>query len=293
LWFRAEEVEVVNWAGNPHKVLVGMPSGRLTPRASFEAWSEAVRGRSQRWTLSQVESAGRIAQTIFEVRQNKRVRDLNRELSATIADNESLLLQKDFLVKEVSHRVQNSLQLVSGFLGLQAKAAADPALTTHLTEAQRRVSAVALVHRRLYTGGPVETVDLGRYVEDLGAELIASLGPEWSKHISIDVEPIFMPADRAVNLGLLLTELVINANKYAYGGAPGPIAISLRHHLNSFRLTVTDQGRGRASAPQGFGSRMMRAMVQSLKAEMEETDGSPGLRVLITGPTEAEPVQSR
>jgi chemotaxis family two-component system sensor kinase Cph1 len=287
LWFRAEEVEVVNWAGNPHKAVEGSPTSALTPRASFAAWSEAVRGRSQTWTLPQVEAASRIARAIFEMRQNRRVRDLNRDLSATIADNEALLLQKDFLLKEVSHRVQNSLQLVSSFLGLQAKAVADPALTGHLSEAQRRVSAVALVHRRLYGGGPAETVDLGRYIEDLGGELVASFGAEWAKQISIDAEPVLMPADRAVHLGLLLTELVINANKYAYGGAPGPIAISLRQHQNSFRLIVADQGRGREAADPGFGSRMMRAMAHSLAAVMEETNDSPGIRITITGPIES------
>ena len=286
LWFRAEEVEVVNWAGNPHKAVDGSPTGALTPRASFAAWSEAVRGRSQRWTLAQVESAGRIARAIFEMRQTRRVRELNRELSATIADNEGLLLQKDFLLNEVSHRVQNSLQLVSSFLGLQARSVEDPVLTAHLKEAQRRVSAVALVHRRLYSGGPAETVDLGRYIEDLGGELVSSFGRDWATHISIDVEPILMPADRAVNLGLLLTELVINANKYAYDGAPGPVAISLRQHLHSFRLTVADRGRGREMASSGFGNRMMRAMAQTLMAAMEETDASPGLRVTVTGPIE-------
>jgi chemotaxis family two-component system sensor kinase Cph1 len=284
LWFRAEEIELVNWAGNPHKAADESPTAALTPRASFAAWSEAVRGRSASWTLPQLETAARMARAIFEMRQNRRVRELNRELSATIAANEGLLLQKDFLLKEVSHRVQNSLQLVSSFLGLQAKAVADAALTAHLSEAQSRVSAVALVHRRLYGGGPAETVDLGRYIDDLGGELVASFGPEWATHISIDADPVLMPADRAVNLGLLLTELVINANKYAYAGKPGPIAISLRQHLNSFRLTVADQGQGRQAADPGFGSRMMRAMAHSLAATMEEANESPGLRVTITGP---------
>jgi chemotaxis family two-component system sensor kinase Cph1 len=284
LWFRAEQVEVVNWAGNPHKAVGRSPTAVLTPRASFAAWSESVRGRSKPWTLPQVEAANRICRAIFEMRQNRRFRELNRELSATIADNEGLLLQKDFLLKEVSHRVQNSLQLVSSFLGLQAKAEGDPALTAHLDAAQRRVSAVALVHRRLYGGGPAETVDLGRYIDDLGGELIASIGPEWAAQISIDADPVLMPADRAVNIGLLLTELVINANKYAYDGGPGPINISLRQHLSSFRLTVADRGRGRQVANSGFGSRMMRAMAQSLAAVIEETNGSPGLSVTVTGP---------
>ncbi len=226
------------------------------------------------------------------MRQNRRLRDLNRELGATITDNEALLLQKDFLLKEVSHRVQNSLQLVSSFLGVQTRALANPVLATHLGEAQRRVSAVALVHRRRYGGGPAETVDLGRYVDDLGRELVASFGSEWARHISIDAEPVLMAADRAINLGLLLTELVINANKYAYDRKPGPIAIRLRRHLNCFQLSVADQGKGRRAGDAGFGSRMMRVLAQSLWAVMEETDDGPGLRVTISGPIGAPETRS-
>ena len=64
--------------------------------------------------------------------------------------------------------------------------------------------------------------------------------------------------DRAASLGLVLTELVINANKYAYGGAPGPLRVTLMEDRNLFHLTVADQGVGRAQARKGFGTRMMR-----------------------------------
>src|SRR5690606_36697331 len=60
LWFRAERLETVNWAGNPHKSMTPAPSGALTPRASFDMWAETVRGRSRLFTIPEVESAGRL-----------------------------------------------------------------------------------------------------------------------------------------------------------------------------------------------------------------------------------------
>ena len=135
-------------------------------------------------------------------------------------------------MKEVNHRVQNSLQLVSAFLSLEAKAAGDQRVTEHLTEAQARLSAVALVHRRLYRDEQVETVDLSRYLDELLGDLKTSLGAQWAAQMSTDLAPVLMPTDRAVNVGLILTELVINASKYAYAGQPGPISVMLEQYRN-------------------------------------------------------------
>ena len=286
LWFRAEQIEIVNWAGNPHKSVQADPGTLLTPRASFEAWSDTVRGRSHPWTSLEIESASRLMRILVETRQSRRIRDLNRELTATVADNGRLLLQKDYLLKEVSHRTLNSLQLVSTFLSIQADAVGDRTLSGHLNEAQRRVMAVALVHRRLYSDGRIEKVDLSRYLGDLCAEICESMDAAWREQISLLLAPIIVSADKAVKIGLILTELVINANKYAYGGAPGPISIVLEQHRNRFRLVVADSGAGRTGTREGFGSRMLGAMVKSLAGEFAEGSNDPGLRLIVTAPIE-------
>jgi chemotaxis family two-component system sensor kinase Cph1 len=284
MWFRPEEIELVNWAGNPHKADDLDPGAALTPRMSFAAWAETVRGRSGDWSLLEIESASRLMRTIFEARQNRRMRELNKDLTATLADNESLLLQKDFLLKEVNHRTQNSLQLVSAALGLQASDVNDPTVTAHLKEAQNRISAVALVNRRLYGDDRVEVVDLARYVADLVTELTSSMDAPWANQIVLKLAPIVVSADRAVHVGLVLTELVINANKYAYGGAAGPVSIALEKHGERFRLIVSDHGAGKSRARQGFGSRMLAAMVKQMSGALDESDNHPGLRVAITAP---------
>lgn len=282
LWLRAEHVETIAWAGNPHKSVGLAPGETLTPRASFGSYAETVRGRSRRWTLEQVEAAHRLRRRFHEARQHLQVRILNRELNRTLAEKDALLAQKDVLMKEVNHRVQNSLQLVASFLRLQAKTAGGT-VADHLAEAQARLAAVALVHRRLYRDDQVESVDLSRYIDELVADMRTSLGAEWGRHIRLDLAPILVPTDRAVNIGLILTELVINASKYAYGGGPGPIAIALEQHGAKLRLIVADDGRGKGDG-EGFGSRMMSAMVQRLDGTIEYGENHPGLRAIMTAP---------
>ncbi|MET0270293.1 MAG: histidine kinase dimerization/phosphoacceptor domain -containing protein [Sphingomonas sp.] len=288
MWFRAEERQVLEWAGNPHKAVQLAPGETLSPRKSFEAWTEEVRGRSRRWTAVEVEAAHRIMRLLFEARQNRRIRDLANDLGLAVADKDRLLAQKDTLLREVNHRVQNSLQLVVAFLGMQGRAENDPTLTRHLDEAQRRLSAVALVHRRLYADDNLETIDLSRYLEELIADLRGSMGPEWADRLTTDLAPILIPADSAVQVGLILVELVINAQKYAYRGDPGPIAIALEQHRARFRLIVADQGVGRTGTRKGFGTRMLGAMVDRLSGTLEEVDNRPGLRMILSAPVEQD-----
>jgi len=284
MWFRAEKREVLEWAGNPHKAVNLQPGEKLTPRASFEAWSEEVRGRARPWSHAETEAARRLMGKLYEARQNRRVRDLADDLNVAVADKDRLIAQQETLLKEVNHRVQNSLQLVMAFLSLQARSSEDPVLGAHLGEAQRRLSAVALVHRRLYSDDNVQSVNLSRYLAELVADVKASMGPEWANRLTLDLAPITIAADDAVQVGLVLVELVINAQKYAYAGEPGPILISLERHRTRFRLIVADKGRGKTGSRKGFGTRMLDAMVKRLNGVLEDGDNSPGLRTLLTAP---------
>ena len=214
--------------------------------------------------------------------QNRRIRELNRQLLKTVEEKDRLIQQKEFLIGEVNHRVQNSLQIVSSFLALQGRASEDPMLHAALDEARRRISAVSLVHRRLYRADQLENVDAARYVDELLNDLIVSIGPEWERHLARDLQPVMLPTDRAVGLGLILTELVINVNKYAYAGAPGPLRITLAEDGNRLRLIVADAGVGRSSSRKGFGSRLMDALVGQLQGTLEYEDDHPGTRATLT-----------
>ena len=284
LWFRAETLQTIQWAGNPHKAIEQGDDRPLTPRASFAAWSEEIRGRARPWSSAEVEAAHRLSRLLFDVRQRRRISELNRELTRAVTDKDALLAQQETLIKEVNHRVQNSLQLVVAFLAMQANAENDETLTRHLGEAQRRLSAVALVHRRLYSDDTVTVIDLGRYIEDLLVEMQSSMGEEWTGRVTMDLAPLLISADAAVQIGLVLVELVINAQKYAYGGKAGPIAVTLERFRNRFRLTIADRGQGRTGNRTGFGTRMLTAMVKRLDGTIEERDNAPGLRFTVSAP---------
>lgn len=285
VWLRAEQIEEVEWAGNPHKAIPHDPGAPLRPRQSFESWREQVRGRSRRWTLEQLEAARRLQRLIRDGRIAGDLRRLNRELERTGLEKDAALAQKDLLMREVDHRVQNSLQLVSSFLAIQARDVGPGPVADHLTEARSRLSAVALVHRRLYRDDQIETIHLDRYLAELMEDLKSSLGADWAREMTLDLAPVLIPTDRAVNVGLIAAELVINATKYAYPGrGSGAIDVVLEQHRNRLRLVVADRGVGKSGLGEGFGSRMMAAVVQRIGGEIAYLDNEPGLRAVLTAP---------
>ena len=196
-------------------------------------------------------------------------------------------LRLEALLGEVNHRVANSLQLVAAMVRLQSTAV-DGVAREALADTQRRIEAIAQVHRRLYTDGDVENVDMRDY---LGA-LVAELGDTWSseaarRDLTFAADPVRLPTDRAVSLGVIVTELVTNACKYAYPAGGGEVRVTLRHEGDdAFRLSVEDDGCGMVAgvAPQGtgLGTRLIRAMAQSLRSTLDYDPGHTGTRVTLT-----------
>ncbi|WP_244465797.1 histidine kinase dimerization/phosphoacceptor domain -containing protein [Devosia soli] len=289
MWFRVEQLQVVKWAGNPHKDVPHEPGATLTPRASFEEWSENVRGRSREWSLAETESAARVVKLLLEARNNGRIRQLNRELTTTLRENEQLIAQKDFLLREVNHRVQNSLSLVAAFLRMQGRAAGGDTKDA-LEQAQHRLMAVSLAHRRLYQDDSVEIIDLSRYLEELATELLDAMDTGWRHNLHLDLAPILISTDRAVSVGLVVNELLTNITKYAYGGVPGPAVIKLEQHRTMLRLIIADSGRGMGTevTGTGFGSKMLSVLVRQLQGTLDYEDNLPGTRAVMTAPIKAQ-----
>ncbi len=106
LWFRAEYIETINWAGNPHKPIeAGTEPGRLTPRTSFEDWKETVRYQSLPWTEAEVDSARKFGRAVRDMRMQNTLHGLNAQLQRTLADKVDLLAKTEELRQEALERI--------------------------------------------------------------------------------------------------------------------------------------------------------------------------------------------
>jgi len=191
------------------------------------------------------------------------------------------------MLREVNHRVGNSLQLVSSFMSLQLRHLADEGARAALRESQARIEAVAHVHRRLYTSGDMSSVEMDEYLRGLIDELSKSLGPDaGSPTLTLEVEPLRVSTDQAVSLGVVVTELVTNAVKYAYApGQGGEIRVILRTDADGRALlTVEDDGPGMGDgAPKGtgLGGKIISAMASGLRSAVEFDQAHKGVRARL------------
>jgi two-component sensor histidine kinase len=177
------------------------------------------------------------------------------------------------LLKEVNHRVKNSLQVVSAMLQLQANSVGDPSLSERLNEASGRVNAVGRAYERLAYNADYENIDLVEYLRQVIGDLQHAVAP---CKIEFDApEEIQIAADRAVLVGLILNELVSNAGKYAYpDGHGGSIWVRLVQPDNkAILVSVHDEGAGLPlgfdpTVSKGLGTRLVNALSKQLGAEL-------------------------
>ena len=290
LWFRPEQIELVNWAGNPHKAVEPNALGMLTPRKSFDVWQETVRGRAEPWSIVDVETANRLTRGLSALERAQGLNRLNESLRRALGERDSLLTQKDHLLREGNHRIQNSLQIVGSMLTMQMRETADSAVKSQLEEALGRVNAVALVHRRLYRANQPRTVDFDTYARELLDDVGKSLGGDWKRNIALRTSPVLAPTELAMSLGLVITELVMNSVKYAYGGVAGPIEVDVAERNGNLIVKVRDRGKWEANAPTkggGFGSRLIDGLVEGSRGTLTRTQGDPGLVVTLSAPLAA------
>lgn len=194
----------------------------------------------------------------------------------------------EILLAEVNHRVANSLALVAALVRMQASAVSDLHARDALTETQARISAIAGLHRRLYTSDDVSAVSLNSYLESLVGELDTTMRAAGSPAtVRTELEPVTISTDKAVSIGVIVTELLTNAYKYAYpDDALGEIRVLLRRRQDGgVTLVVEDDGIGWNGVGEakgtGLGTRMISAMTQQLGTSVAYGDGQGGTRTII------------
>ena len=176
-----------------------------------------------------------------------------------------------------------ALALVASLLRLQISAARSDEVKAELAETQARITAIAGMHRSLYTSDDVSRVELDRYLNRLTVELYNSLhSAEKPVRLLLDADPISLSADKAVSVGMIVTELVTNAFKYAYApGQAGDIRVHLKMRGDGEALLrVEDDGVGidPQSAPKGtgLGSRIVKSMASTLGDGLHYLEGTHG-----------------
>ncbi|MDZ5461416.1 histidine kinase dimerization/phosphoacceptor domain -containing protein [Azohydromonas lata] len=220
-----------------------------------------------------------------------------REAEAAL---KAALAEKEVLLQEVHHRVKNNLQVVSSLLQLQRRQLQDPAVQAAFTETEQRVRAMALVHQRLYQQNTLSALNFSDYLRTLADQLVRSFGAERRVRTALALQPLQLPVNAAVPLGLIVTELITNALKYAWGSTgEGELRIALAESTppgpHQLVLEVRDDGTGLPpgldpAQSKGLGMRLVTLLSRQIDATVENLDG-PGTAWRLTVPLEAQPPQ--
>jgi two-component sensor histidine kinase len=211
--------------------------------------------------------------------------DAEAEVHASRDRYAALAAEREVLLREVNHRVGNSLQIIASLLHLQANSSSQDDVKAALTNAMGRVAAVAQVHRRLYTSHDLKSVLLNLYLDALLEDLRRSAEGNRMSRLTLKAEPIEIDPDRAVAVGIIVNELVMNAVKYAYPDGAGSIHVDLRCEGNDIVLSISDDGVGTngKSDPRstGMGQRIVSAMATKLEATAERDPNHKGTRIVL------------
>ncbi|WP_042689255.1 response regulator [Azospirillum sp. B506] len=195
----------------------------------------------------------------------------------------------ELLLTEVNHRVANSLALVAAFVRMQKSGLSDSMALAALDETQARITAIAGIHRSLYTSGDVRSVRFDAYLETLLAEMHTAMASRHPDSFIVVADAVSVPTDKAVSLAVIVTELVTNACKYAYpDGGTGSIRVRATAADGQLSVSVEDDGIGFSGddTPRGtgLGTRIVQAMATSLGALLHHDRQHAGTRVTLTMP---------
>ncbi|AYL94502.1 sensor histidine kinase [Mucilaginibacter celer] len=224
------------------------------------------------------------------IEKQKEINEQNQSLQLLIADKDRLIDEKNWLLKEVHHRVKNNLQIVMSLLNTQSAFLKNNAALTAIRESQNRVQSIALIHQKLYASLSVAYIDIAVYIN----ELINYLGDSYDvydKGIRFEqtIEPVKMDVTQAIPVGLMLNEAITNAIKYAFAGAKGTIKIGLETLDDAhIILQISDNGIGLPAdfdikEASSLGMEMMKALSKQLDGDFKIESNNGVLITLVFG----------
>ena len=217
------------------------------------------------------------------------------ERRALEREKDDLLRQKDLLLQEMSHRINNSLQIIASILLLKATTVQSEETRRQLQDAHERVMSVAAVQEQLHPTPFGAQIEVRSYLTKLCESLAASMIID-DQPVSIRVEAGegSTTSEQAISMGLIATELTMNALKHAFPGrAEGHIVVGFESTVSAWRLSVSDDGVGisgrlpEAPVRIGLGTSIVEALTRQLGGRVTTSAASPGTTVSVTVPRAA------
>src|SRR3954469_7264686 len=196
--------------------------------------------------------------------------------------------RQQLLMKEVNHRVNNSLAIVASMLHLHSSVAESNEVRHELREASSRIAAIARAHQRLYKSDRIDTLDLGAYLTEVCKDLKDSM-PSCEVNVSAE-EGIEIRTDRAIPAVLLVNELITNAAKYAYPAGNCRVWVTLsRAPKDNVVISVRDEGVGLPptfdiKSGRRLGMRLVGSFTQQLQSDLQVLRKNPGTEFVLTMP---------
>lgn len=220
-------------------------------------------------------------------------RAIEREKEELLEQTKDLLRQKQVLLQEMEHRVANSLQIIASILLLKARVVTSEETRGHLKDAHQRVMSVAAVQSHLQATKGIDQIEVGPYLTKLCGSLASSMiGENQPITLRVVADNGKIGSSQAVSIGLIVTELVINAIKYAFPArkADALVFVTYESQGPDWKLIVSDNGVGKsaddgAAKHGGLGTVIVAALVKQLEARFEVLDAPAGMSVAITRAT--------
>jgi two-component system, sensor histidine kinase PdtaS len=222
-------------------------------------------------------------------RTNLKLELQQREISNKNKVLQHLLSEKEWLLKEIHHRVKNNLQIVMSLLNSQSAYIDNEVALNAIHDSQHRVHAMSLIHQKLYNSESVSSIDMAFYIRELTSYLNDSFNTSKRIRFELNIEPIKMDVSQAVPIGLILNEAITNSLKYAFpGGQNGVITVSLTTDSGSYLLIIADNGIGLPHSyktkkkPTTLGISLMEGLTEDLDGHFSiENNNGTVIKVLF------------
>ena len=239
------------------------------------------------------EAGDRSKMVLVAIKDITERRVAEQEKQRLLEHTEELLEQQKTLLREMRHRISNSLQIIASILLLKAGSVTSEETKKELRAAHQRVMSVAAVQGHLQASDGIEQIEMGPYLTKLASGLAASMvGPKQDIDINVVSDKGRLPTSHAVSIGLIVTELTMNAVKYAFpkSRASARIRVTFETAGGDWKLTVSDNGAGRRQSPDeppasGLGTTLIAALAKQLDALVSESSTKNGLTVHVTRAT--------